>query len=334
MMKKVSYMNAIRDGIAEEMRRDPTIITMGEGIGERGGSYGHTKNLWQEFGAERVIDTPISENGFTAMAVGAAASGLRPIVDIMFADILYEIMSQLCQQAGKLCYMSNGQISVPMIVRAQMGGRITGPHHSACLYPLLMHVPGIKVVVPGNAYDAKGLIKTALKDRNPAAFFEHKFAYPIKEEIPEEEYYIPFDEANVIKKGKDVTVVSIGPMQYKIKSAMEKGLIDSDIEIIDPRVLYPLNFKEIARSIQKTGRLVIVEEGHLTCGAGAEIAALAADSLFDSLKAPIARVATKDIPHPYAPNMEKAMMPQEEDIAAAINRVLNKKSEEGESDEN
>ena len=324
-MSKISYMNAVRDGIAEEMRRDPTIITMGEGIGERGGSYGQTKNLFQEFGGDRVIDTPISENGFTAMAVGAAATGLRPIVDIMFADILYEILSPLCQEAGKLSYMSDGQVKVPMTVRAQMGGRVSGPHHSACLYAITMHVPGLKVVVPGNAYDAKGLIKTALRQNDPVVFFEHKFAYPVREEIPDEEYTVPFDKANILKEGKDATVVVIGPIiQQRINSVLQKGMIgtDIDIEIIDPRVLYPLNFKEIADSVKKTGRLVIVEEGHLTCGAASEISAKTAEELFKYLKAPIVRVATKDLPHPYAPVLEEAMIPTEEIIAAAIRQVL------------
>ena len=324
-MSKISYMNAVRDGIAEEMRRDPTIITMGEGIGERGGSYGQTKNLFQEFGGGRVIDTPISENGFTAMAVGAAATGLRPIVDIMFADILYEILSPLCQEAGKLSYMSDGQVKVPMIVRAQMGGRVSGPHHSACLYAITMHVPGLKVVVPGNAYDAKGLIKTALRQNDPVVFFEHKFAYPVREEVPDGEYTVPFDKANILKEGKDATVVIIGPIiQQRINNVMQKGMIgtDIDIEIIDPRVLYPLNFKEITDSVKKTGRLVVVEEGHLTCGAASEISAKTVEELFKYLKAPIIRVATKDLPHPYAPVLEEAMIPTEEIIAAAIMQVL------------
>ena len=324
-MSRISYMNAVRDGIAEEMRRDPTIITMGEGIGERGGSYGQTKNLFQEFGGGRVIDTPISENGFTAMAVGAAATGLRPIVDIMFADILYEILSPLCQEAGKLSYMSDGQVKVPMIVRAQMGGRVSGPHHSACLYAITMHVPGLKVVVPGNAYDAKGLIKTALRQNDPVVFFEHKFAYPVREEVPDGEYTVPFDKANILKEGKDATVVIIGPIiQQRINNVMQKGMIgtDIDIEIIDPRVLYPLNFKEITDSVKKTGRLVIVEEGHLTCGAASEISAKTVEELFKYLKAPIIRVATKDLPHPYAPVLEEAMIPTEEIIAAAIRQVF------------
>lgn len=322
---KVSFMNAIRDGIAEEMRKNPDIIIMGEGIGERGGSFGHCKNLWQEFGGERVIDTPISEYGFTSMAVGAAATGMVSIVDIMFADILYEMISPLAQEAAKLCYMSGGQFKVPIIIRSQMGGRITGPHHSACLYSLCMHVPGIKVVAPGNVYDAKGLMKTALRQSDPVLFCEHKFFYAMQDTIPDEEFIVPLDEAAIVREGKDVTVVSIGPMQFKIKSALEKGLIDADIEIVDPRVLYPLNFDAIAKSVKKTGRLVIVEEAHKTLGAGAEIAALASEQLFSDLKAPIARVAAMDVPHPYAPVLEDAMMPLETDIAAAVNLVLGRK---------
>jgi len=322
-MGRISYMNAIRDGIAEEMRRNPAIITMGEGIGERGGSYGQTKNLWAEFGMDRVIDTPISENAFTAMAVGAAATGLRPIVDIMFADILYEILSPLCQNASKLSYMSNGQVRVPMVVRAQMGGRVSGPHHSACLYAVTMHVPGLKVVVPGNAADAKGLMKTALRQDDPVVFFEHKFAYPIRDEVPDGEYTVPFDQANILKEGRDATVVIIGPIiQQRMNAILQKGILKADIEVIDPRVLYPLNFKEIAASVKKTGRLVIVEEGHLTCGAGAEISAKVSEELFSCIKAPIIRVATDDLPHPYAPVLEAAMSPTEERMIEAIERVM------------
>ena len=320
--QKISYMNAIRDGIAEEMRKNDQIVIFGEGVSERGGSYGHTMKLWGEFGEERVIDTPISENGFTALAVGAAAMGMRPIVDILMADLLCEVTSPLMHQAAKLSYMSAGQINVPLVFRAQ-GGGMNGPHHSATLYAIAMHFPGIKVVYPGNVYDAKGMIKTALNTNNPVYFCEDKSVYARREEIPEEEYYVPFNEDAVQKEGKDVTVVTIGGMQYRVKDALSKGLIEADIEIVDPRCLFPLNFGAIKKSVKKTGRLVIVEDDYLTCGAGAEIAARASGDpeLYNILKAPIERVATLDIPHPYALPLAKAMAPTEETISVAIKRV-------------
>lgn len=311
-------MNAIRDGIAEEMRRDPSIIILGEGIGERGGSYGHTKNLWQEFGESRVIDMPISENGFTGFAIGAAVCGLRPIVDIMFADIVYEIMSQICQQASKLCYMSNGRISVPLVVRAQMGARTTGPHHSACLYPLFMHIPGFKVVVPSNPYEAKGLIKSAIRDPNPVMMFEHKFAYSIRGEVPDDEYLIPLGKANVVKKGNDITIVAIGPLVEKIQKLIINTDIKKDIEIIDPRTLWPLDMDTIIESVKKTHRLIIIEEAHRNCNAGAEIIARLCEMDPSMLELPVKRVCAENVPHPYSPVLEKAMMPNDEKIIKAI----------------
>lgn len=323
-MKRITFMNAIRDGIAEEMRRDDAVIIMGEGIGERGGSYGHTKNLWREFGPERVIDTPISENGFTGMAIGAAATGMKPIVDTIFADILYEMMSPLCQQAGKLSYMSNGKTAVPLVVRAQMGAKLNGPHHSGCLYPLCMHVPGLKVVVPSNPYKAKGLIKSSIRDANPVVFFENKFAFPKKGEVPEEEYVIPLGKADIVKKGKDVTIVAISTMIDKVLNVLSDDEIDADIEIIDPMTLYPLDINTIIQSVQKTGRLIVIEEAHMTCNAGAEIAAQVCQSAFEYLKAPILRVATKDVAHPFSPILENSMLPNEQDIKEAIKTVISK----------
>ncbi len=294
----------------------------GRGIGERGGSYGHTKQLWQEFGAERVIDTPISENGFCSMAVGAAVCGLHPIVDMMFADIVFEAMSQLAQQASKLSYMSGGRLHVPMVVRAQMGARSTGPHHSASLYPLFMHLPGFKVVVPGNAYDAKGLMKAALRNPVPVMFFENKFEYAQKGEIPDGEYIVPLGKANVVRAGRDVTAVAVGTMVRRITEAIEKGLIEADVEIVDPRTLWPLDVETIVRSVEKTGRLVIIEEAYYNCNAGAEIAARIAEIAFGTLRAPIVRVAMENCPHPYSPVLEAAVLTDGNRIAKAIDQVI------------
>jgi pyruvate dehydrogenase E1 component beta subunit len=233
-------------------------------------------------------------------------------------------MSPLAQQAGKLCHMSNGQIHVPMVVRSQVGCKVNGPHHSASLYSIGMHLPGIKVVYPGNPYDAKGMIKYALNQPDTVLFCEDKNMYSVREEIPTEEYSVPFNEGVCIREGHDVTVVSIGTMQYKIKKALEEGMIDADIEVVDPRSLYPLNFGIIAQSVKKTGRLVVCEDGYFTCGAGAEIAALVAgdDSLYCCLKAPVIRVSSLDVPHPYSPVLERAMMPTEKTVADAIRRVM------------
>jgi acetoin:2,6-dichlorophenolindophenol oxidoreductase subunit beta len=322
VLQKTTFMNAVRDGIAEEMRRDAAVIIIGEGIGERGGSFGQTKGLWHEFGAERVIDTPISENGFMGMAVGAAVTGLKPIVDVMFADFLYELMSPLCQQGAKLSYMSNGGIQVPVVIRAQMGAKQVGPHHSSCLYPIFMHIPGLKVVAPSNGYKAKGLIKSAIRDKNPVMFFENKFAYAEKVEIPEEEYTIPLGKADVVKEGGDVTVVAISTMVGKALRVATDSANDADIEIIDLMTLYPLDIDTIIKSVRKTGRLIVVEEAYLTCNAGAEIAAQVCQNAFEHLKSPIVRVATKDIPHPYSPILETAMLPNEQDIKEAIKVVI------------
>ncbi|MEW5814037.1 MAG: transketolase C-terminal domain-containing protein [Spirochaetota bacterium] len=318
---KISYMNAIRDGIAEEMRRDPRIIILGEGIGERGGSYGHTKNLWQEFGKERVIDVPISENGWVGMGVGAAVSGLRPILDLMFADILFEIMSPLAHQAGKLCYMSNGQFSVPLVIRSQMGARTTGPHHSGAYYPILMHIPGIKIAVPSDAYTAKGLIKTAIRDDNPVLFCEDKFFFNKKMEIPEGEYTISFGQASIVREGQELTIIAIGTMLHKVLETLDSGNISVEAEVIDPRTLLPLDMETIISSVQKTGRILIVEEAHLTCNAGAEIIAQICTQNPCILKK-ADRVSTLDIPHPFSPILEREMVPGTERIRKSIVNLM------------
>ena len=322
-MKKVSYLNAVRDGIAEEMRKDPKIFMIGEGITERGGSYAQTKDLWAEFG-DRIVDAPISENGWAALGIGAAENGLRCVLDIMICDLINEMGAQIFNQASKNYYLSNGQINTPVVIRAQGGGGIFAGHHSSILYAVAMHYPGMKVVYPGTVYDAKGLMKTALHCNNPVYFCEDKTLFGKREEIPEEEYYVPFDKAAVRKEGSDVTVVAIGGMNYRVMGALSKGLIEDDIELIDPRCLYPLNFDEIKESLKKTGRLVVVEDDFITCGAGAEIAArvMSDPDLYGCLKAPIERLAYPDITHPYANALVKASFPDEEKVAAAVKKVM------------
>jgi acetoin:2,6-dichlorophenolindophenol oxidoreductase subunit beta len=316
-----NYVRAVRDGIAEEMRKNPNIIMIGEGVAERGGAFGQAKGLWAEFGKDRVFDTPISENGFTAMAIGAAITGLRPIVDLIFADILYELMSPLCQQAAKLSYISNGSIHVPVVIRAQMAGRGFGPHHEGCLYPLFMHIPGIKVVIPCNPYKGKGLIKTALNDPNPVIFFENKGAMQEKGDVPENEYYIPFGKADVIREGKDVTIVALGITVKKVLSVVADNELGLDIEVIDPMTLVPLDMDTILKSVKKTGRLIIVEEAHLTCNAGAEIAAQVCSSGFAYLRAPVMRLSNMNVPTPFSPVLETAVTPGEQEIRNAIRTI-------------
>jgi pyruvate/2-oxoglutarate/acetoin dehydrogenase E1 component len=323
-MLKTNYVRAVRDGIAEEMRKNTNIIMLGEGVAERGGAFGQAKGLWDEFGPERVFDTPISENGFTGMAVGAAISGLRPIIDLIFADILYELMSPLCQQAAKLSYISNGSIHVPVLIRAQMGGRGFGPHHEGCLYPLFMHLPGLKVVVPCNPYKGKGLMKTALNDPDPVIFFENKGAMQEKGEVPEDEYYIPFGKADIVKTGLDVTVVALGITVKKAMKVAEDSELGVDLEVIDPMTLVPLDMDTILESVSKTGRLMIVEEAYASCNAGAEIAAQVCSCGFGSLKAPILRLSNRSIPTPFSPVLEVAATPGEQDIRNAVMKIMAK----------
>ena len=315
-------MNAIRDGIAEEMRRDSTVVIMGEGIGERGGSYGHTKNLWQEFGKERAIDVPLSENGWAGMGVGAAATGLRPILDIMFADILFEIISPLAHHAGKMHYISNGQYSIPLVVRSQMGAKLTGAHHSGAYYPIFMHIPGIKVAVPSDAYTAKGLIKTAIRDDNPVVFCEDKFFYQEKMEIPEDEYLLPFGETAVIREGIDVSIVAVGTLLARVLDVIDTSDPPLSADVLNPRTLVPLDIDTITASVEKTGRLLVVEESHLTCNAGAEIIARICCENPGLIKRS-ARVSTADIPHPSASVLEEQMVPTTDRIRKAVKQLIN-----------
>jgi pyruvate dehydrogenase E1 component beta subunit len=262
------------------------------------------------------------------MAIGAAASGLKPIVDLMFADMLFEAMGPLCHQAGKLHHMSNGGVRVPMVVRAQMGGKTSGAHHSACPYSLFMQCPGFKVVAPSNPADAKGLMKAAIRDPNPVIFFEHKFLYPKKDEVPDGEYVVPLGKAKVVREGRDVTIVAISSMIAMALNVANGPEMDVDVEIIDPRTLYPLDIDTIVSSVAKTGRLIIVEEAHLTCGAGAEIAALVCEHAFEYLRAPIARIASLDIPNPYAPGLEEVMLPNEAKVLDSIRLLMKERRPE------
>lgn len=318
-----TWLDAVRDGIAEEMRHDPNIIYLGEGIGERSGSFGQSKGLWKEFGGKRVIDTPICELAFTGAAIGASATGCPAIADLMFADFMFEAASQIIQQAAKLRYISNGQVEVPLVIRAPAGMiKNAGAHHSGMYYPVWGHVPGLIVVVPSNPGDAKGLMKTAIRARDPVVFLEHKSLFAMKGAVSTDEHCIPFGKANVILEGSDLTIVSCGLLVNRcIESAkilQKKGV---SCEIIDLRTIVPLDVETIAASLRKTGRLLVVDEAWSMFGVGAEIAAAMMELAFDELDAPIGRLHTERVSFPFSPSLENAVAVTVDKIVAAAESV-------------
>jgi pyruvate/2-oxoglutarate/acetoin dehydrogenase E1 component len=324
--REISFVDATVEAIQEEMRRDSTIIYMGEGIGPRGGNFKQSKGLHAEFGGERVRDTPISELGFTGVGVGAAMAGFRPVVDLMFADFMAEAMSQIVHQAAKIYYISGGRIQVPMVIRAAFGERRSaGAHHSSSLYPWFMHQPGLKIAVPSNPADARGLWKAALREPCPVLMFEHKALYTVKGLISSANGIVPLGKAAITRAGSDVTVVATGNMVHKSLEAAALLARDGiSIELIDPRTLVPLDQQAILESVEKTGRLVIVDEAFETCGLGAEIAAIVAQRGFDSLDAPIVRVSMAQTPHPFSPPLQQAVIPNIDSIVAAVRTTLGK----------
>ncbi|OGD54390.1 hypothetical protein A3K80_08545 [Candidatus Bathyarchaeota archaeon RBG_13_38_9] len=320
--KEITFIQAIREALREEMRRDETVFLLGEDI--RHALWGVTKGLVDEFGRERVIDTPISENGIIGVALGTALTGLRPVAEIMFADFLTLCMDQIVNQAAKVRFLSGDQMNAPMVIRSPLGlGRSAGPQHSQSFISWFMHVPGIKIAAPSNALDAKGLLKTAIRQNDPVIFIEALLLYGSKGLVPEEEYTIPFGKADVKKKGKDVTLVAISTMVPKAITACEnlakKGV---DVELIDPRTLSPLDKDTIIDSVKKTTRLVIAEPECKTAGIGAEIAAIVAEEAIDYLDAPIKRVAIPDSCIPCSPSLEKIVIPNEEDIIKTILEII------------
>jgi len=331
-MTKMSIAEALRAAIRSEMRRDARVVCLGEDIGIPGGFGGAftvTLGLSDEFGHERILDTPISEAAIAGMAIGAAACGLRPIADVQYGDFLFNMMDQLANQAAKLRYMSGGTLSVPMVMRAPIGATGRGSQHAQSLEAFFTHVPGLKVVAPSTAYDAKGLLTAAIRDDNPVLVFEHKLLYGSKGartekgalspvgEVPEEDYIVPIGQGIVRRAGKDLTIVANLLMVYRALAAADK-LAEQGIEaeVIDPRTLVPLDKALILESVRKTGRLLIVEEDNLTNGWGAEIAALMADEAFAWLDAPIKRLAAPDVPPPFAPVLEQNYVPSEAKIIA------------------
>jgi len=337
-MAKLSYAEALREAIREEMWRDEKVFCIGEDIGITrgfGGAFTVTLGLSDEFGHERILDTPISEAGLVGVAVGAAVMGMRPIADVQYADFLFCAMDQIINEAAKLRYMSGGTIKVPLVLRAPVGATQRGAQHAQSVESYFMHCPGWKIACPSNAYDAKGLLKTAVRDDNPVLFFEHKKLYGAKgirkvtgsldasSEIPEEEYLLPFGQAKIIREGKDVTILATLRMVFEANWAAEDLAAEGiSADIIDPRTLIPFDYKTLYQSVQKTGRLVIVHEDNYTGGWGAEIAARVSDEIFDSLDAPVKRVAAPDTPPPFSTPMENFYVPDKERIKQAVHGIL------------
>jgi 2-oxoisovalerate dehydrogenase E1 component len=322
--KTTGWLDAVRDGIAEEMRRDPAILYFGEGTGERGGSFAHTKNLWQEFGPDRLVDTPISEQGFTGAALGASATGARTVSDLMFGDFAFETAGQIVLQAAKLRYMSNGQMNAPMVVRAGFGAlRSAGPHHSGAYHPMWAHVPGLIVCLPSTPADAKGLMKTALRASDPVLMLEPKALFASKGEVPAGEFLVPFGVARIARAGSHLTIVSAGQLVHRALEAAEiLSAEGTECEVIDLRTIVPMDVGTVAASVTKTHRLLIVDEGWSMCGIGAELGQAMNELAYDSLDAPVGRLHTDPISHPFAPALERAMLVSTEKIVAGAREVL------------
>ena len=323
-MPQVTYREAVKQALREELRNDERVFLVGEDIGTFGGTNKVTLGLIDEFGERRVRGTPISEGAIAGLAVGAAAAGLVPIAEIMYNDFVTLAMDQLVNQAAKMRYMFGAKLSLPLTVRIPMGGRRSAAgQHSQCLEAWFVHVPGLKVVVPSNPYDAKGLLKSAVRDPNPVLVFENKMLYNTNGEVPAEPYFVPLGRANVVRKGTDVTVVAISDMvAFALQAAEALAVEGISVEVIDPRTLAPLDADTIARSVAKTGRLVVAHEANVTGGAGAEIAARVGYMAFDYLKAPIERVGAKDSPIPFSPVLERHILPDDGDVIEAVRRTL------------
>lgn len=321
-MKEIRYIWAINEAIKEEMERDDKVVLIGEDVGTPGGSFGATRGLYDHFGPERIFDTPISEAAITGLAAGAAACGLRPIVEIMFMDFMTICMDGIVNQIAKMRYMFGSQFKVPVVIRTPSGGGLNaGPQHSQSLEAWFAHVPGLKVVMPATPYDVKGLLKSAIRDDNPIVFIEHKALYALKGSIPEKEYLVPIGKADIKKEGTDVTVVAVSKMVHESLKASEILAQDGiNIEVIDLLTISPWDRETIFGSVAKTHRLVIAHEAVKNFGVGAEISAAVSEEILDELDAPIMRVGAPFVPIPFS--LEKAYLPNAEQIIAAVKKTM------------
>ena len=324
-MSKMSISDAIVMAQREEMLRDKNVYIMGLDVGPYGGAFGCTKGLWKEFGKERVMDMPIAEAGYVGTAVGSAATGMRPIAELQFSDWITIASDQLVNQAANMRYTFGGSLSIPMVLRAPVGGGISAAsQHSHMFESWFAFVPGLKVVLPATPADAKGLLKSAIRDNNPVIFFEHKDIYDMTGEVPDDpDFTIPLGKAKVVREGKDVTIVTYSKMVHEsLKAADVLAKEGIDVEIVDLRTIKPMDTETILNSVKKTNRLVCVQEVWLTCSVASEVSAVVAENAIEYLDAPIKRVGSLDVPSPFAPNMEKFMLPNPEKIVKAVKELF------------
>ena len=323
-MRELTYREAVREALREEMQRDSNVFLIGEDIAEFGGTYNVTEDLYKEFGKERVRNTPISEQAIIGAAIGASISGMRPVAEIMYIDFSGIAMDQICNQAAKIRYMTGGQVKVPLVIRTQGGGgRSSAAHHAQSLEAWFCHVPGLKVVMPSTPSDAKGLLKSSIRDDSPVIFIEHKILYNQKGPVPDQECLIPLGKADIKREGTDCTIIATSRMvERALLATDELGKEGTSVEVVDLRTLVPLDTEAILSSVQKTGRVLIVQEACGRCGFGAEIAAFLAQAAFDYLDAPIRRLAAKNTPMPFNPRLENYVIPDVDDIVREVGRIV------------
>jgi pyruvate dehydrogenase E1 component beta subunit len=324
--RKLTFGQAVREALAEEMRRDPTVFIMGEDVAEAGTPFKVLSGLVEEFGPERVMDTPISEAGFTGLGVGAAMTGMRPVVDIMFGDFLGLVMDQLANQAAKVHYMSGGTLKVPIVIRTTLGAtRRSAAQHSQSLHAWPSHIPGLKVALPSTPADAKGLLKAAIRDDSPVVFFEDKMGYALKGDVPAGDYVLPLGKADIKREGEDITIVATSSMVLVALEAADLLAADGiSAEVVDPRTTVPLDVDALIRSAKKTSRAIVVDEGYQRYGVTAEIAAVISDGAFYYLDAPVKRMGAMDVPVPFSPALEDLTVPTAASVAAEARRLCRK----------
>ena len=326
-VRELSFGDAIKEAIAEEMRRDPLVVLMGEDVAEAGTTFKVLTGLVEEFGKDRIIDTPISEAGFTGLGVGAAMTGLRPIVDIMFGDFLMIIMDQVANQAAKIHYMSGGKWKVPLVIRATMGAtRRSAAQHSQSLHAWPSHIPGLKVVVPSTPYDAKGLFKSAIREDNPVVIFEHKISYKkVKGPVPDEDYVIPLGVADVKREGSDITLVALSSMvQTALRAATMLEEIGVSAEVVDPRTTWPLDEKTLVESVKKTSRCIVIDEGYGRYGVTGEIASTIQEQAFYDLDGPVRRMGAMHVPIPFSPPLEDVTVASDKQVFELARQMCNR----------